>query len=243
MGLGYNMKIDGYLERKLTKRDKEELGKILKLKGELAAQDKSIEVRDYGFRPDGSKAKRTMGEICNKMGLVSGVGQKIFNVVRATKPKVCLELGTGIGISTCYIAAALKLNRNNGRVITVEGDETLADLSQDVFYSLGLDNVDVVNSKFSEAIPTILSTNSNIDLAFCDGDHNEQRTFEYYKSILENMDDDATFILDDIRWSAGMRRAWERICHHREVSEYKDMNRLGVCIIGKWKSRGRIGID
>ena len=71
-------KVDKYLERKLTKRDKEELAKIFKIKNELAAQDKSIEVRDYGFRPDGSKAKRTMGEICNKMGLVSGVGEKIF---------------------------------------------------------------------------------------------------------------------------------------------------------------------
>ena len=97
-------KIDGYLERKLTKRDKEELGKIFKLKNELAAQDKPIEVRDYGFRPDGSKAKRTMGEICNKMGLVSGIGEKIFNLVRSTKPKVCLELGnyvvgSGFGVA------------------------------------------------------------------------------------------------------------------------------------------------
>ena len=64
-------KIDGYLKRKLTKRDKEELGKILKLKNELAAQSKSLSLRDYGFRPDGSRADRTMGEVCNKMGLVS----------------------------------------------------------------------------------------------------------------------------------------------------------------------------
>ena len=236
-------KIDGYLKRKLTKRDKEELGKILKLKNELAAQSKSLSLRDYGFRPDGSRADRTMGEVCNKMGLVSKVGTDIFNIVRSVKPKVCLELGTGIGISSSYIAAALKLNRNNGTLITIEGDEVLTDLSQDVFYSLGLDNVKVVNSKFAEAIPTILQSNDTIDLVFCDGDHNEQRTFEYYKAILEGMQDDSVYILDDIRWSAAMRRAWERICHHREVSEYKDMNRLGVCLIGRWKSRGRIGID
>tara|TARA_R110000824_G_scaffold9415_3_gene42090 strand:+ start:5729 stop:6442 length:714 start_codon:yes stop_codon:yes gene_type:complete len=235
-------KIDKYLNRKLTKRDKEELGRILKIKNELASQNKSLSLRDYGFRPDGSRAERTMGEICNKMGLVSKVGTNIFNIVRSIKPKVCLELGTGIGISSAYIASALKLNRS-GTLITIEGDETLADLSKDVFYSLGLDNVKVVNSKFAEAIPTILQSNETVDLVFCDGDHDEQRTFEYYKSILDGMQDDSIYILDDIRWSAGMRRAWERICHHREVNEYKDMNRLGVCLIGRWKSRGRIGID
>ena len=236
-------KIESYISRNKTKRDSEELQKIFKIKNELANKPEKVSVCDYGFRPDGSKATRTMGEICNKMGLVSQMGEKIFNLVRATKPKVCLELGTGIGISAAYIGAALKLNRNNGKLITIEGDETLADLSQDVFYSLGLDNIKVVNSKFSDALPAIISSNDSIDFVFCDGDHDETRTFEYYKTILDGMDDGSIYVLDDIRWSAGMRRGWERICHHREVAEFKDLSRLGVCIIERWKSRGRIGID
>ena len=186
-------KIDSYISRNKTKRDSEELQKIFTIKNELANKPEKVAVCDYGFRPDGSKATRTMGEICNKMGLVSQMGEKIFNLVRATKPKVCLELGTGIGISAAYIGAALKLNRNNGKLITIEGDETLADLS--------------------------------------------------YKTILDGMEDGSIYVLDDIRWSAGMRRGWERICHHREVAEFKDLSRLGVCIIERWKSRGRIGID
>jgi predicted O-methyltransferase YrrM len=236
-------KIDEYLTRTLTKRDMEETNKILGIRRELASQDRTPSLKDYGFRPDGSKANRTMGEICNKMGLASKLCINIFNIVRSMKPKMCLELGTGIGISGSYIASALKLNRNNGKLITIEGDETLTDLSKDVFDNLGLENVSVVNSKFDEAIQTILQSNDTIDLVFCDGDHNEQRTFDYYKSTLGGMQDGSVYILDDIRWSAGMRRAWERICHHREVNEYKDMNRLGVCLIERWKSRGRIGID
>ena len=231
-------KIDEYVGRVPTQTDRAELDKILALKNELASQNKVLSLRDYSLRRAPS-SDYTMEDICNRMGLTSQVGVDIFNIVRSIKPQMCLELGTGIGISGSYIAAALKLNNNNGKLITIEADTILANLSRDVFYSLDLDNVKVVNAHFINALPTIMQISDNIDLAFCDGNDNEQRTFEYYQFILNGMRDGAAYILGDIEHST----VWEKICNRREVSEYKDMNRIGVCLIGRWKSRGRIGID
>ena len=235
-------RIDESLGRVNTKDELEILEKILEFKNELARKNEKLSLKDYGFRPDGSTEEKSMGVICNKMGLVSRMGVNLFNLVRSFQPESCIELGTGIGISSLYIAQALKLNKK-GKLVTIEGDETLSELANDVFYSFDLDNVNLINGKFSEKLDTVLESSKPVDFVFIDGDHNEERTVQYYQKCVSAMKNDSIFILDDIRWSPGMRRAWEKICHNRNVEEHKDMNRLGVCLISKWQSRGRIGID
>lgn len=51
---------------------------------------------------------------------VSAVGgQLLYNLVRAVRPATVVEFGTSFGISTLYLAAAVRDN-GTGRVITTE---------------------------------------------------------------------------------------------------------------------------
>lgn len=46
-------------------------------------------------------------------------GRALYDHVLATKPEKCLDLGTGHGLSSCYMAAALQ-ELGRGRVVTVD---------------------------------------------------------------------------------------------------------------------------
>ena len=73
----------------------------------------------------------------------------LFKLIREFKPSTCLELGTALGISACYQAAALKLNQA-GNLTTLEGADSLALIAKQHFQALGLDNVRVVIGRFQD---------------------------------------------------------------------------------------------
>jgi predicted O-methyltransferase YrrM len=47
-------------------------------------------------------------------------GRRVYDHVRATRPRQVLELGTAHGVSAAYLAAALAANGDGGRVTTVD---------------------------------------------------------------------------------------------------------------------------
>ncbi len=50
----------------------------------------------------------------------------LYALVRATRPRNVLELGTGLGLSAFFIASALKANGDEGYVLTLEPEGDLA---------------------------------------------------------------------------------------------------------------------
>jgi predicted O-methyltransferase YrrM len=86
-------------------------------------------------------------------------------------------LGTCLGISTSYLAAALKLNLA-GSVVTLEGAETKARLAAQNFRELGLSNVCTIVGRFQDTLDDVLEP---IKFAFIDGHHEESATLAYFE--------------------------------------------------------------
>ena len=84
-------------------------------------------------------------------------GLALFNLVRALRPTQCLELGTCVGISAAYIAAAIDLNES-GRLTTMEGGKDLARVASINFTRMNLGNVTLVSGSFQEMVPEVLPT-------------------------------------------------------------------------------------
>jgi len=47
-------------------------------------------------------------------------------------------------------------------------------------------------------------------------------------------------VFDDIHWSAGMKRAWERICADPRFSLFIDLGKVGLAIVSDGKNDGRV---
>ncbi len=157
-------------------------------------------------------------------------GLALFNLVRALRPSQCLELGTCVGISAAYIAAAIDLNET-GRLTTMEGGKDLARVASINFTRMNLANVTLVSGPFQERVPEVLPTLEPIDFAYIDGHHDGEATKRYFGQIAGSAASHAVVVLDDIRWSRDMRAAWKSIVSNPAVVASYDLLVCGVCLV------------
>lgn len=204
----------------------------------MNGSSEELEIVDYGAGSSDSKLteeemyrgrviRRTIGQICSVASRTDQTALLLFRLVRELKPRTAIELGTNVGISACYQAAALKLN-GAGKLVTLEGASSLASVAARNFTHLGLGNVEVVRGRFQDTLSKVLSDHSPVDYAFIDGHHDEEATLKYFHAFAPTLSDTAVVVFDDISWSGGMARAWEAIRRHEQVRVSVDLGSMGI---------------
>jgi predicted O-methyltransferase YrrM len=231
------------LENRCLQEEMEWIRRIEILKKKLCASSTKISIADYGAgstkfgiaprtEPQGGIIVKTIGDVCRKSTRPHKWNFLLFRLIREFRPLVCLELGTALGISAAYQAAALELNRQ-GKIITLEGAESLASLARSNFKELDLSKTNVVIGRFLDTLQDVLIKNAPIDFVFIDGHHEEYATLNYFKQILPSLSDGAVLVFDDISWSRGMERAWNIIRKNRNLKVSVDLFSVGICIYSK----------
>ncbi len=233
--------IRGTLEHTLASHEREWIDRIEALRRDLLASRRELALVDYGaggaklnltaeqmYR--GRTITRTVGEISRRASKSPFWSLLLFRLLREFKPRVCLELGTALGLSAAYQAAALTLN-GQGHIVTLEGAEPLARLAREHFDALGLANVDVVTGRFQDTLAGVLQDQGPLDHAFIDGHHDGPATVGYADQIMPALSGQALLVFDDISWSDGMRSAWRAIASHDRVKLSMDLSQVGICIV------------
>lgn len=200
----------------------------------LLADDAPIERVDYGVLPDGMSdpeagvpIKTTIGKVA-RASKSAPWGELLFYLVRQRRPMHVLEMGTCVGMSASYIAAALELN-GQGRLVSIEGASSVAAIARETFQRLGYpDRVEVVEGSFHRALTSTVDAWAPLDLVFIDGHHDGPATFEYYKFIRSRSSPNALLLFDDIQWSASMREAWALIVAAESPASTVDLGDVGI---------------
>jgi len=156
-------------------------------------------------------------------------GLLLFFLTNAMKPQNVIELGTNVGISSAYIGAALKVNRQNSKITTLDASPYRQRLAKGLHHNLHIDNVSYIEGLFSNTLSTTLAKIGSIDLAFIDGYHQYQPTLDYFEEIMKYSSPSIAFIFDDIRWSDGMKKAWSRIQSDERIGLVVDLYSVGIC--------------
>ena len=162
----------------------------------------------------------------------------LYLLIRAFKPSVVLELGTNLGISSAYQAAALRRN-GHGALVTLEASPYRARLAQELHRRLHLTNVTYVQGLFAETLAPTLRNFGPVDFSFIDGHHQFQPTLDYFDAVWRHSNPHAVFAFDDIRWSAGMAQAWAVLCSDSRLTLVVDLDNLGVCLASPARRRFR----
>ena len=220
------------LQETLSPIEEQWIKKIEKLRHELYASKEILSINDFEAAQSG---KIEIEKI--SVGDVSSGGSNpylwsliLFKLIKKFKPLFCLELGTCVGISASFQAAALKIN-GSGRILTIDGAKELTEFSKENFSSLDLDNIIAVSGRFQDILMDQLKKYKKFDYALIDGHHDEKATLVYFEQILPFMTEQAVIIFDDISWSAGMKKAWTTITADERIKIAVDLNKLGICII------------
>ena len=232
--------IDDALNDNLSSEEQVWIDRIEKLRSILSANLTEITVTDYGAgSPNLNRTKKEMYDGVVTTTNVSNVCKAskpyfwvlvLFKLIREFKPTTSIELGTCLGISAAYQAAAHKIN-DKGSITTMEGAASLASLSEKNLQKLGLDNAIVVYGRFQDNLDRVFNENKPIDYAFIDGHHDEKATISYFESFVPNLSNKAIIVLDDISWSNGMRRAWRKIIENENVKFSVDLRTIGICLL------------
>jgi predicted O-methyltransferase YrrM len=223
--------------QRLRPEEREWVGRIEARRRELAAD--TTEVRpDFeaepgmappGFHSGGDPAP--IGGITLFFSISQLWGEFLLRLVRELVPRRCLELGTALGISTAYQAAALKLNES-GTLTTLEGARAWAAVAKQGLSTLGLaDRTTVEVGPIDATLTEILAQAGPIDYAYLDADHTEKAVVRHFDMILPHMAPGGVAVLDDIRFSRDMRRAWDAVRRRDRVSTSLALGRMGLVTV------------
>lgn len=171
-----------------------------------------------------------LGDICRRRSKKQPWGVFLLALARTLSPQRCLELGTGLGISSAYLAAGLR--PGGGELVTLEGAAALAQRAGTHLAQLGLEAVRLVPGLFADTLGSVLSPEQPFALAFIDGHHQELPTLAYFDQICVALTARAVVVFDDISWSEGMEGAWAAIVRDPCVRVAIDIEHVGVCVVG-----------
>jgi predicted O-methyltransferase YrrM len=155
----------------------------------------------------------------------------MMRLIRELSPQSCLELGTGVGISTAYQAAALELN-GTGNLTTLEGSSAWAELARKSLAGLGLRRVNIRVGPIAETLPQEVERGGPFDFVFIDAEHQADATLDQFRTMLPGLADEAMLAFDDVDWPE-MKRAHAEIARQKLVSRSVSLGRLGVSVISR----------
>jgi len=231
--------LHGHLGGKLTDTELHWIEAIEKVRAGMCSSTKVITGPDYGaglpadtVSAKGKAVTESVGDACRSYSKPRTWATLLFHLVRKFRPVVCVELGTCLGVSAAYQAAALELN-GEGRLLTLEGSPAFAEIASFNLETLRLAHrAQVVVGRFQNTLNAVLEDVANVDYAFIDGHHDEHATLQYLEQFLPHLSSRAVLVFDDIAWSQGMRRAWARIRDDQRVDVSLDCSVLGICLLG-----------
>lgn len=155
----------------------------------------------------------------------------LYALARELGARRILEMGTCVGISGSYLAAAVA--DRCGALRTLEGHLDRAEVARGTFAALGFDDVEVIVGSFRRTLDGVLADDGPLDLAFVDGHHDGDATREYVTRIRAASRPGALLVLDDIAWSEGMAAAWRDLVAQLAGSVTVHLGRVGLVLLGQ----------
>lgn len=196
----------------------------------LLANKSVIDVWDRGAGSRQSKQnQRKIQDIAAAALKSKKYAHLLARIVAYFKPANVIEMGTSLGITTCYLAKSA----DGQPVFTMEGAPAVADWAKKTIKDLQIDNIEIIEGDFNQTLPTVLEKIDRVGLAYIDGNHQYIPTMQYFRNLLKKSDENSFFIFDDIHWSEEMEKAWEEIKQDHAVTLTIDLFYIGLVFFRK----------
>lgn len=182
-----------------------------------------VDTEDYGAGTRNVSAVKSVAAISRSSVSNPSKCRILFNMVNYLTPNTILEAGTSLGLSSAYMGSA----HRSAKIITLEGNRTIANIAKETHIKAGLTNIEILTGRFEDNFEIALKKLNQVDLVFLDGHHLYEPTLQYFEKILPYSHSKTVLVLDDIYWSHEMTRAWEDIKSNPKVTLTIDIYHLG----------------
>jgi len=189
-----------------------------------------LTIEDFGAGSAILKTKeRTVASIAATSLKPRKYSQLFFRMIDHYGFQQILEIGTSLGITSAYLAAA----NPKARVVTLEGSVAIANQASQLFKQLDITNIQLITGNFDDTLQGAVDSFNRIDFAFIDGNHRYAPTIAYFTKLLEKSGSNTVIILDDIHWSGEMEAAWNWVKDQELVTMTIDLFFVGIVLLKK----------
>jgi predicted O-methyltransferase YrrM len=200
------------------------------LRKKMLSDAREIEITDFGAGSKISRSnRRKIADIARNSQKSARLGQLFYRIIKFYNYSTIVDLGTSLGVTTAYLAKASP----DGMIYTFEGCPATAAIARENFSQLSISNTELIIGNLNETLQKQLKKIDKIDLAFFDANHQYEPTIDYFEQCLSKAHDDTCFIFDDIYWSDGMKKAWNYIRNHPQVTVSIDIFWVGIVFFRK----------
>ena len=155
--------------------------------------------------------------------MVSGHLQgKILEMIsKMVNPEYVLEIGTFTGYSAICLAKGLK---HDGKLITVESNDELAEFSRSYFEKTSLSSQIILTT--GNALDVIPTLDYQFDLVFIDGDKREY--CDYYNVVFDKVRAGGYILADNILWGGKVVENDTRDPQTRGMIKFNEMTKNDI---------------
>lgn len=171
--------------------------------------------------------------LARKISLNKRDGELLFRLIRKYKPETIIELGTGFGLSTLYMAVA----NPQSKIYTFEGCANKAEVASSIFRRNELMNISLLTGIFDKLLRPLTVQLTSVDFAFIDGDHTSKGMLNYFDILLPKCTEKTILVFHDIHWSTDMENGWKQLISAPEITATLDFFTLGVVFFDKKMSK------
>lgn len=157
------------------------------------------------------------------MSMADEGGGLLHLMARTTGARTVVEYGTSFGVSTIYLACAVRDN-GGGQVITTELQEDKARRAQQNFAAAGVD--DLVQLRLGDARETLAELPDQVDVLLLDGW--PDLALPVLRTVEPKLREGALVLLDDVDLDFGSDVHREFLDHVREPANGYQTLKLGV---------------
>lgn len=209
---------DMCLQIPVDDKDRKLLNSLIhKLKGDHS----TIEIADYGAGSKQMGKSRRISEILKNSSSKGKYGRLLYQMCRYYKPRNILEMGTSLGIGSIQMA----LGSPESLITTIEACPNTKNKANENFDFAGI-QPNVINDTFEHYLSS--ESPKEFDLIFVDGHHDGVALLRYMDLLRSFSHNETMFILDDIRWSDSMFKAWNDLIQDPEYHLSIDLFRMGI---------------
>lgn len=197
---------------------------IEKKRESLKQSKQLLQLNDLGAGSKTTTAEqRTIRDIAKNSLSSPEFSQLLYRLIRNYHFTEIVELGTCLGINTGYLALA----NPQANISTFEGDKNIMLIAKETLNDFK--NIQYLLGNINQTLPEFLNQQKNkIDLVYIDANHTYEATVNYFHQLLPHRHPQSVFVLDDIHWSAGMKKAWEEIKQNEAVTSSIDIFDAGL---------------
>ncbi len=201
--------------------------------------DNTIEVIDYGAKGGNKKLnheniiRRKIKDIARLSSVTPKKGRLLFRLVNFIQPKVMVELGTSLGISTLYQRKACP----EALFYTLEGSPRTSETAAENFNKMKASGIIQIVGNFEHTLTELIELNHSVDYVFFDGNHRLEATIDYFRRLMTIASENTVFVFDDIRWSPEMYDAWKIIINENKATVTVDLFSIGLVFFRKFQEK------